>query len=380
MRYPLRDEVARDYCVLAKQKEDLMAAHLIAAMKEQDKGRAPADKRFTKYTSSGLNSQNFLKMFFKDVLIAGGVNKKPYPVAKYEFSQTGPISILKAEYTVDGKTDTLSQARQNDIVSLFNSKSGLNKQRTDDWEERLGAIVTEEAGETILNLGLDAILKTDRDIDKILYSLSYIRYADKTQVFTNTGNDMDKILPTLSKSNKYEIDTTVTFKSAEPSYDDDDFEGLRPFYENIDWNFEHKNNLNDFHVATGTIKAVNYYNNDNSLPDNIMAFLIEDRIAGYAGYFPIYYSYLKDKVLLSSDLLGNPEGFYLKEPKLSVTEQDINDMARDWYETYMIPGWSEEQLKEAVIVGLWQSLKETQADFKGNMWYSIYNTSLGGKK
>lgn len=352
MRYPLRDEVARDYCVLAKQKEDLMAAHLIAAMKEQDKGRAPADKRFTKYTSSGLNSQNFLKKFFKDVLIAGGVNKKPYPVAKYEFSQTGPISILKAEYTVDGKTDTLSQARQNDIVSLFNSKSGLNKQRTDDWEERLGAIVTEEAGETVLNLGLDAILKTDRS----------------------------KILPTLIKSNKYEVDTTVTFKSAEPSYDDDDVEGLRPFYENIDWNFEHKNNLNDFHIATGNIKAVNYYNNENSLPDNIMAFLIEDRIAGYAGYFPIYYSYLKDKILLSSDLLGNPEGFYLKEPKLDVTEQDIDEKARDWYETGVFMGWSDEQLKEAVIVGLWQNLKETQADFKGNLWYSTYNTSLGGKK
>ena len=29
-----------------------------------------------------------------------------------------------------------------------------------------------------------------RDIDKILYSLSYIRYADKTQVFTNADNDM----------------------------------------------------------------------------------------------------------------------------------------------------------------------------------------------
>ena len=29
-----------------------------------------------------------------------------------------------------------------------------------------------------------------RDIDKILYSLSYIRYADKTQVFTNVNNDM----------------------------------------------------------------------------------------------------------------------------------------------------------------------------------------------
>ena len=29
-----------------------------------------------------------------------------------------------------------------------------------------------------------------RDIDKILYSLSYIRYTDKTQVFTNTENDM----------------------------------------------------------------------------------------------------------------------------------------------------------------------------------------------
>ena len=29
-----------------------------------------------------------------------------------------------------------------------------------------------------------------RDIDKILYSLSYIRYSDKTQVFTNVDNDM----------------------------------------------------------------------------------------------------------------------------------------------------------------------------------------------
>ena len=29
-----------------------------------------------------------------------------------------------------------------------------------------------------------------RDIDKILYSLSYIRYVDKTQVFTNNPNDM----------------------------------------------------------------------------------------------------------------------------------------------------------------------------------------------
>lgn len=29
-----------------------------------------------------------------------------------------------------------------------------------------------------------------RDIDKILYSLSYIRYTDKTQVFTNSHNDM----------------------------------------------------------------------------------------------------------------------------------------------------------------------------------------------
>lgn len=29
-----------------------------------------------------------------------------------------------------------------------------------------------------------------RDIDKILYSLSYVRYADKTQVFSNVDNDM----------------------------------------------------------------------------------------------------------------------------------------------------------------------------------------------
>ena len=29
-----------------------------------------------------------------------------------------------------------------------------------------------------------------RDIDKILYSLSYVRYSDKTQVFTNVNNDM----------------------------------------------------------------------------------------------------------------------------------------------------------------------------------------------
>lgn len=29
-----------------------------------------------------------------------------------------------------------------------------------------------------------------RDVDKILYSLSYIRYVDKTQVFTNIENDM----------------------------------------------------------------------------------------------------------------------------------------------------------------------------------------------
>ena len=29
-----------------------------------------------------------------------------------------------------------------------------------------------------------------RDIDKILYSLSYIRYIDKTQVFSNNSNDM----------------------------------------------------------------------------------------------------------------------------------------------------------------------------------------------
>ena len=142
MRYPLRDEVARAYCAEAKYKEEQMAAHLLAAMKDQDQGRAPQDKRFTKYTSSGLNAQNFLKMFFKDVLIAGGVNKKPYPSAKYQFSQSGPISILQAEYTVDGKTNTLSQARQNDIVSLFNSKTGLDQKRTGDWEERLGAIVT----------------------------------------------------------------------------------------------------------------------------------------------------------------------------------------------------------------------------------------------
>jgi hypothetical protein len=343
MRYPLRDEIARAYLEEAKYKEEQMAAHLLAAMKKQDQGRAPANKRYTTYTSSGLNAQNFLKMFFKDVLIAGGVNKKPYPSAKYQFSQNGPISITQAEYTVGGQTHQLSQARQNDIISLFNSKTGLNQQRTGDWEERLGAIVTEEAGETVLNLGLDSILQTDRP----------------------------NILPTLSKSNNYEIDTSVTMTSAEPSYSDDDIEGLYPFYQDIDWNFEHKNNINNFHVATGNLAVTQQqYNPNYSLPDNIMAFLIEDRIIDY---YPIYYSYLKNRVLLSSDLLDNPEGFYLKEPKLTATAQDINDMARDWYETGLYIGKTEEQLREDVIVGLWQSLKNSRTDFTGNMWYSRYH-------
>ena len=39
---------------------------------------------------------------------------------------------------------------------------------------------------------IDKDFRTDffRDIDKILYSLSYIRYIDKTQVFSNSENDM----------------------------------------------------------------------------------------------------------------------------------------------------------------------------------------------
>lgn len=39
---------------------------------------------------------------------------------------------------------------------------------------------------------IDSDFRTDffRDIDKILYSLSYIRYIDKTQVFSNNDNDM----------------------------------------------------------------------------------------------------------------------------------------------------------------------------------------------
>lgn len=41
-------------------------------------------------------------------------------------------------------------------------------------------------------LPIDGDFRTDffRDIDKIIYSLSYIRYIDKTQVFSDSDNDM----------------------------------------------------------------------------------------------------------------------------------------------------------------------------------------------
>ena len=42
----------------------------------------------------------------------------------------------------------------------------------------------------LINISLDFRTSFFRDIDKVIYSLSYVRYADKTQVFSNVKNDM----------------------------------------------------------------------------------------------------------------------------------------------------------------------------------------------
>ena len=40
------------------------------------------------------------------------------------------------------------------------------------------------------DISLDFRTSFFRDIDKVIYSLAYVRYADKTQVFSNVKNDM----------------------------------------------------------------------------------------------------------------------------------------------------------------------------------------------
>lgn len=335
MYYPIRDKLCKILSEDAKNKESRYAQTL---RKEIQTNSASAGQ---KYLAIG-NDQDFLKTILTDALLQGG----KYGGVAYNFG-TQPFQINQAEFTIDGTTYQLSQNRCQDITNVYNGWDPNNL--PNNWQSRLASIIVEEAGEMIMNAGL-------------------------TKFIGQFGGNLHTAFQ-YPGSNVWEVDSTMSYTYSS---------GI---YNNIfdKFHLDHKMNVQDFHVATSDI----YLNNNTvfdpnaSIPDNLMTHLINDRIKDF---YPVYYSVAEKQVLLASDILKNPNGFYLTEPK-EYTDTMLSQMAQHIYNDWMegegeapdgktLYRTAERSVMEEITPGtmipyLWKRLQGTA--FHTELWYQQKN-------
>lgn len=314
---------AKELKVKAEAEERKIADHIIKTIKNQ--GLETKYYDLLKYSTS---PSLLLKKVYGDALALGGEASINFNISKQGQFRTYPY------YSIDGEAPKkISQARVDDMREIA-KKSG--ERDMSDWKNRLGGIIWEEAGEEIINRGLDKIFGKDRT-------------AIVGKSFT--------------KSDNWKVDskTTVLVEM------EDDNHNIWAEFKDI--NLDHKTSLDNFHFADGNINLTGRdYNAGYSIPDNLMAKTLRQRMEGY---YPIYYSTENKSILLSSEILSNPTKFYLKEPK-EFTSAGIEQLARDIYKEKregMISKDFGEVLKDRLFLekDIWNTL--TKATYKVNMWY-----------
>lgn len=314
---------AKELKVKAEAEERKIAEHIIKKIKNQGPETNYYD--LLKYSTS---PSLLLKKVYGDALTLGGEASINFNISKQGQFRTYPY------YSIDGEAPKkISQARVYDMREIA-IKNG--KRHMPDWKNRLSGIIWEEAGEEIINRGLDKIFGKDRT--------------------TIVGKS-------FAKSDNWEVDskTTVLVEM------EDDNHNIWAEFKDI--NLDHKASLEDFHFADGNINLTERdYNTGYSIPDNLMAKTLRQRMEGY---YPIYYSAKNRNILLSSEILSNPTKFYLKEPE-EFTSAGIEQLAQDIYKEKregMISKDFGEVLKDRLFLekDIWNTL--TKATYKVNMWY-----------
>lgn len=288
----------------------------------------------------------FLKEIF---LIALRTSKKVSTNLSYKEKKNGGIEIEEATYTIDNEIFHLSKDRVKELEDIY--KRSKNENDVKDIYDRLKAIIWEEAGEKIINRMIEKSPLTNEKGDPLVaFSQSKDWKVDSTAdlMITNGAVDWtDDLYGTFLKGNKI-------------------FEGRNIF------NLEHKMNLENFHFGSGDIKINADSTGTNvldriSIPDAIMSTMVKERVENY---YPVYYSANTGDVMLSSEMLSNPRGFYLKEPKL-YSEEEITKLALEIYD----------EIKEDSSVDFTQKILDkttlskeildtiTNVSYKTNMWY-----------
>lgn len=339
--------VSKDLQTQAEKKEAKWSNFLIEKIEKIND-----EDRYNYLLGSKSNPQKFLKDFFRMALREGDKNKTLKTLLDY--SSEGRFQIYTAEYEIDGKKYILSEERLSDIQKIVNKLSKMNPKIKDiqklvNFDERITGLLWEEAGEKVINRGLDEIF----------------------------GEDRKAVLNDFTKSKDWKVDSKVsimiyyTIKEHGKEYANN--------IEEAEINLEHKKHLDNFHFGDEMIDVdgdkISYLKTLSTdmdkiyLPDIYKSALLKSRSEGF---YPIYYSVADRDVLLSSEVLSRPEGFYLVKPKL-YSENTISKMAKDIYEEIKRKDTElsfEGRLEEKTSIEKETFDALTKASTEVSMWYS----------
>lgn len=256
-----------------------------------------------------INPQQFLKDFFTQAL---NYTKGP-KISKFDYTKTGNFKIYPPiTYEINGTTKKLSQERiniiNNEVKSMQKNNPYVdNIQDIDNFENRLAGFIWEEIGETVVNQNLNKML----------------------------NQRPDGVISLFKQSKDWRVDSVATayvlYKETSNNIEYDIADQAQIY-------LEHKTNVEHFHFGDGLVtlndtnlpyfKQITKNLDSIYIPDLYKAAFLRERIKGL---YPVYYSVQNQKVLLSSEILSKPEGFYLTKPP-EYSEAEIDNMANKIWE------------------------------------------------
>ena len=203
---------------------------------------------------------------------------------------TGLSGLESAEYSVNGVKKTLSP-ESIDAIRYYYNKS---RKKNATWDQKkldnnVESFLYEESGDTII-----------RDM------IAAINW-DNAFNFLPGNNIKDDLIP----------DTILSFSV----YDEVDNKEIPIDSKQI--GFEHKLNIHHFHVGDESIKLDREQLSESNIPDLLKAYMVEERIGKLT---PVFYSSRDKEFVLSSEILKNPDKFYLTSPK-EFSDDYIEDRA-----------------------------------------------------
>jgi len=228
----------------------------------------------------------------------------------------------------------ISKARIEQIHGLYDYMQG--------WvNDRLLPVVWEEVGEKILQ--------------------DYITQEyGKTEVRVEESDDWKYDFVMKFPSNTYR-DTTIKYGGRE-------YQLSKPA---TDWKFDYKTDLNNIHIAD---KQLNIDGDDvtTNLYDIICVLLLKNKLEGL---YPTFISLQNSgQVVFSSEILQDPQNFYLTEPPL-LSQTYIEETAEKLYENYKMELIDRTQYSEGMKNLANQGLNEVvmkhlnKTTIKGSLWY-----------